>query len=464
MFNKRAEYDLIRSYAGTSLMVILILMLFVGWWVNQTIQKQVVSNTASSVALYVESFIAPELQGLNQRDHLTEQEIQHLKDLLSNTPLGKKIRSVKVWKEDGYVVYHTQNEVIGQRFEPSENLQIAWQGRIAAELDNLGHTDGSEEDAAEAKLDLALLEIYAPIRLQDDKKIIAVVEFYQDAEALTKQLKTTRNNTWFVVIFSMLLAYCVLYSIVRHGNGIIKYQRQTLHQQVSQLTLLLDENRQLSQQIKTAMHNTSENSEKLLRRVSADLHDGPAQYLGFALLRLDALHYPDNCNTSEIIEELRNALSDSLSELRDISRGLALPDLEKLSLNEVISKAIDSHMQRTKSQVESSIELGASLPQTNTLLKITVFRAIQEALTNSTRHADGKGQKVKAVINKDELHLTISDQGPGFDYPAMFSSSDRLGLSGLRERIEALGGNLEIVSGSGIGTTMRINLPISGNN
>ena len=57
-----------------------------GWWVTSSIEKQVIDNTATNLALYVQSFLASELQGLANRDSLTEKEIAVVKNLLSNTP------------------------------------------------------------------------------------------------------------------------------------------------------------------------------------------------------------------------------------------------------------------------------------------------------------------------------------------------------------------------------------------
>ena len=281
-----ADFDLSRRYLLASFPVVVVLVLFLGWWVNRSIEEQVIHNTAANVALYVQGFLSPALQGLSERDYLTDQEVDQIQELLTNTPLGHEILSVKVWKEGGLK---------------------------------------DEEDSKEAKLATPLLEIYSPVRQHGTERIIAVAEFYQAAKPLAERLKQTKLQTWFVVVVATLAAYGLLMGIVRSGGVVIKRQREALRTQVDQLTNLLSDNENLGERLRLAVRRTTEINEKLLRRVSADLHDGPAQLLSLALLRLDALPNAIDADrhneATSLVTELRTALQESLTELRHISRG-----------------------------------------------------------------------------------------------------------------------------------------------
>jgi len=270
-----------------------------------------------------------------------------------------------------------------------------------------------------------------------------------------------------VVIASMLTAYGILYGIVRLGGGVIRQQQGALQSQVRQLTELLEQNESLSRQLRKAFRNSTENNENLLRRVSADLHDGPAQYMGLALLRLDTLSDGlDEEAKAKIrpnVDELRRSLDDSLTELRLISRGLAFPDLEQMPLEKVIQTAIQSHIQRTHSEVATDLQLQGAGVQPGTLVKITAFRTVQEALTNAFRHAQGAGQRVRAEYVQDQLILSISDEGDGFDVSSLGQYSSGLGLPGLRERLKAIGGVFRIDTNPGEGTTLVATIPLQVN-
>lgn len=349
--------------------------------------------------------------------------------------------------------------MIGRRFEPTPNLRVAAAGRIGAEFDELG----PGEDSEEAKLGMPLLEIYTPIKHRDNGRTIAVTEFYQEAESMARQLEQTRRWAWLVVIATMLIAYSLLYGIVRRGGSIIRSQDRAFHQQVEQLTELLERNRSLSSQLRRAMDSNTENNEKLLNRLSADLHDGPAQYIGLALLRLDELSQSRPEAKRVIIEELRGALNDSLTELRNISKGLALPNLESMSVEGVVVNAVKAHRQRTASEVDLRTDISDSSLRVAMSLKITLFRSIQEGLNNAFRHAYGIGQSVSVRQEGDELEIIVNDQGPGFDYTAIPADVDNLGLTGLRERVKGLGGRFHVDSRIGYGTKLRIHLPLKEN-
>jgi len=93
-------------------------------------------------------------------------------------------------------------------------------------------------------------------------------------------------------------------------------------------------------------------------------------------------------------------------------------------------------------------------------VKISIFRFVQEGLNNAYRHGQGIGQAVKCNFDGRQLKLTVSDAGPGFEQENSKAYDGRLGLVGLRERIESLGATLQIQSAPGQGTqlTMQCNI------
>jgi signal transduction histidine kinase len=192
-------------------------------------------------------------------------------------------------------------------------------------------------------------------------------------------------------------------------------------------------------------------NEQFLRRIGADLHDGPAQLLSYTLLRLHKFApLVQKVGTEKERHELlliRDSLNDTLREVRNISEGLALPELGPISLREVIELAISTHERLTTTRVARVL---ADLPEdTPQALKICVYRFVQEGLTNAFRHAGGVGQTV-AARGACQLEVRVSDSGSGL--PAEGQAGGGLGLAGLRARIEAIGGNLEISSTRGRGT------------
>ena len=437
-------------FAGS--VVLVVGMAIIGFWVTQRIEDGVVRNTAASTALYMESFVAPLVQDLGRVNQLSPEIQSQLDKLLQDNVLGQRIVSFKIWKEGGLIAYSSRHDIIGRTFPTTENLRRAWQGEVTAEFDTLV----DEEDALERAHGLSLLEMYSPIREVHTGKIIAVAEFYETAEVLRKNLFSASLQSWMVVAAVTLAMLGALSGIVFRGSRTIDRQRASLEQRVAELSRLLSQNEELRGKLQRASRRTTEINESYLRKISADLHDGPAQLLSLALLRIDALKplvgnvAVDGAKRSDM-DIVHTALTDAIVEIRQICTGLTLPELEKLSLSEMLTTAVNSHQRRTSTQVQLDIQ---SAPQTLTqAMKICVFRFVQEALNNAFRHANGVGQQVTCRFDGQVLEIEVVDAGPGFK-PAQRSPASGLGLHGLRDRIESIGGELQVHSELGQGTRL----------
>ena len=134
----------------------------------------------------------------------------------------------------------------------------------------------------------------------------------------------------------------------------------------------MTQNAHLRDRIRQAGGRTTTLNERFLRRISADLHDGPAQDLALALLRRAAITEnlnrflpdgPEKTRTLEDWQMVQAALESALGELRTISAGLRLPEIERLSGSEIVRRALRDYERKTGSQVEANVdEIPAGLP------------------------------------------------------------------------------------------------------
>lgn len=421
-----------------------------GAWMAERIERSVTKNTADATALYFESVVAPLVQSLADQSELSVESQAQLGRLITHTPLGRRVVSFKIWRDAGTIAYATDQSLIGKRFEPSHELKEAWKGEVAAEFDSLDE----EENVAEAAHGMALLEIYAPVREQSSGRIIAVAEFYERAEQLRDDIASAKVQGWMIIGAIALCAIGALFSIVGRAG-------RTIERQIDELRTLLTQNEELRARVERSSQRVSEVNERYLRRLGGDLHDGPAQLLGLGLLRLDAVEGAvlKTCDDDKIrqdIDTVRNALRDALKDIRNISVGLALPELERLSLRETLQAAVRDHTRRTNTSVEahlSAVEGDAVHP-----VKTAAFRFVQEALNNATRHAAGTGQSVTAREEDGYLTIEVRDRGVGFD-PGAPRPEGKLGLTGMRERLESIGGGFSVHSGPDMGTCLKARLP-----
>jgi signal transduction histidine kinase len=442
-----------RSLASTSrfaLGLIAILgigMMLVGIWIHQTIQEGVVRNTASSVAIYINSTVDPYLQELAHRSEIGNEARHALDSHIANAGWREKVLSIKVWRQDGTIVYSDHSELIGKHFPLNKPMRAAWSGYVQAELNDL--SDDENED--ERQLGVPLLEVYTPVRATGTNRVIAVAEFYLAASELEIDLNKARRRSWYVICIvtgaMMILLLAVVKSMEGRGGS----------------PPMLNDTLNLND-----VHTRSvETNELFLRRVGMELHDGPAQLIGLALLRLDALR-PDKANRSSATsvaeyDRIQNALRESLTEIRNISAGLALPELEGVSPAEALQLAARNHERRTGTAVACEFgDLPAALP---TPMVNCLYRFAQEGLNNAYRHARGIGQTLRGTCVDGVIQVEVSDQGPGFDPEKnAMPTSYRLGLRGMRDRITTLGGRLLIDSKPGGGTRLTASFAVPSSN
>lgn len=451
--SRLARWSLARQFAVTGGAVMLAAMLAVGTWVGSLIEAGVVRNTANATALYMESVLSPLSQELAEEDSLSPGALRAMEEIFENTPLGERVAAWKLWKPDGLVAAANDPALVGQRFDVTENLRLAWAGEVRAEFDHLA----DEEDAGQAALDLPLLEIYSPVRESWSGDIIAVAEFYEVNHQLVADLVRARRESWLAVFGVMAAIGTVLYAIVLNGSRTIDRQQAALSRQLADLARLSERNTALRLRVQNAAARVSAMNDYALRRIGADLHDGPTQHLGYAALRLDSLADADCPETRKReVAAISAAVQEALAEMRAISRGLLLPDIERRGPCEIVQSVIAAHEARTETSVALSCDVpraaAADLPAA---VKICVYRFVQEGLNNAFRHGGGREQSVALTIRGGTLRLAVEDRGPG-----LAGAEPGLGLSGLRDRVESLGGRVcaEVPQAGGHRLAMELDL------
>ncbi len=265
-----------------------------------------------------------------------------------------------------------------------------------------------------------------------------------------------------------LALVALLIAIVADASRQVASSRRAARDWTVQRAQLIRQNAQLRRQIEDSHRRALEINDKVLRRVGVELHDGPAQLISLALLRLDGLdperaaHGDAALDDYERVrgdyERIRSALQEALAEIRCMAAGLTLPELSSVSPSDALRLAVRNHERRTATSVSCEVEgLPHDVPAP---IKSCLYRFAQEALNNAYRHAGGNGQTVRGQWRGDTIEVEVADAGPGFE-PGNAIVGNRLGLLGMRERVASLGGTLEITSRPGSGTrlTTRFEMP-----
>jgi signal transduction histidine kinase len=187
------------------------------------------------------------------------------------------------------------------------------------------------------------------------------------------------------------------------------------------------------------------------RRIERDLHDGTQQRLVTLGLEIHAIEASLPPGLHELRAQLAHTaqdLHDTLLELQELSRGLHPTVLAKGGL----APALRVLVRRTRLPIELDVSVGERLPQA---IELTVYYVVSEALTNAAKHASASAVRVGLAADGTAVRLSVRDDGVGGADPSSPS-----GLLGMRDRVEALGGKLEIQSPVGVGTALLVEIPL----
>ncbi len=197
------------------------------------------------------------------------------------------------------------------------------------------------------------------------------------------------------------------------------------------------------------------------RRIARELHDEASQALTMIMMNLaqaiDTLP-GDATEAKKKLSQSRSLAAQTLAELRKLIYDLRPEVLDQLGLVPALRSYVKSHLEAENIQTRVRfIGLEGRLPSQ---VEITLFRVIQEAVTNIVRHSGASVVNIEVVARKSVVTAAIEDNGRGFDVEATLESPESWGLRGIRERVAVLGGELSIESGAGQGTRLQFRIPL----
>jgi signal transduction histidine kinase len=329
--------SLSRQFLIASFPILLIGMLLIGSWVAAQITSSVAYRIGGMTGMYVDSFIAPHVQSLTKADDLSAADRAALDQLFIDTPLGEKIASLKIWRRDGRVLYSNNKALIGRTFPIDDGLKVALAGDVHSEMSDLSGVENEFERGKWSQL----IETYVPLHADGAGTVIAAAEFYHSTDQLARESRAAQVQSWLMLITTVAVMYLLLFALVRRGSKTILEQQGELNDKVTQLTALVTQNDQLHDKVRRAAARTAALNEVFLRRISADLHDGPGQDMGLALMQFESIG--DTCmvcpgishgpfSSTEEFRVIRTSLQSAMADLRAISAGLQLPEIDRLSI------------------------------------------------------------------------------------------------------------------------------------
>jgi len=202
------------------------------------------------------------------------------------------------------------------------------------------------------------------------------------------------------------------------------------------------------------------------KRISRDIHDGPAQHIANIIMKADICNKVIQKDFNEGLKELadlKESVKVALKEVRSIIFDLRPMSLDDLGLNKTIEQAVNSISEDFN--IDIKLKLKPLDAEVESIIQVAVFRIIQEILNNIKKHSQAKHVEVKLDFGTKYLRLLISDDGIGFDMEETLrrvkTKGTSYGLIGILDRVNQLQGEIHIESSTGAGCVYNIVLPVN---
>jgi signal transduction histidine kinase len=268
-------------------------------------------------------------------------------------------------------------------------------------------------------------------------------EMSQVQAALQRQVLT-------VLGVALVISFVIAWTSYRYG---VRLERRLVDQRLREEQISADLHRLSARVISV--------QEEERRRIARELHDEVGQALSAVNLELTgAQQYLQRTGTeSDLLREARVLADGALRSVRDLSQLLHPSVLEDLGLSAAVRSFLNGFGRRTGTNV--AFHDDGTLKRLTPEAELTVYRIVQEAMTNIARHASATRVEIRLAEEDGRLSVTVEDDGVGFDARDVERPGRQggLGLLGIRERVSQLGGTVRIDSVIGRGTRLEVTIP-----
>lgn len=210
------------------------------------------------------------------------------------------------------------------------------------------------------------------------------------------------------------------------------------------------------QEANAALRRLNDLLEQEAKRVAYALHDQAGTILATVYLQLAEIAADAPPHQVARVQRVTAHLDQVREQLRHLSHEVRPPILDELGLVPALRFLAEGIQKRSGLLI--SVD-GATPVHTAPAVNTTLYRVVQEALTNVQQHARATRASVRIWREGGRVHCLVRDNGGGFDVARLRDGRHGLGLVGMEERVRALGGDFQIVSGPGQGTTVRLSVP-----
>lgn len=438
--------SIIQQFFAVCAVATFISVIGLGYIVGKHHTQRLIVGVGEIEASFVRELLQPLVTGLEDPQHtLAPSHAQALDNLV--TGLHGKIRSMRIWRLDGRLVYSTEPAEMGRaRFPQLPPDALA--DKVHVHLDHSLATVTREQDREQ-------ICVFTTISHPEKGAALAVAEVHTEARNLEEALRSARLLFWLALAATAISVGAFLSFLFFGAQMALDKNRKALADSNIRMQRLAARSERLRLVSMRAHARAAAVSDQASSDLGLNLHDGPLQILTLAILKLSSMPPLPNAQDAKR-REVQKLLQQTLTEIRDTLNNIILPDIDAMTLNEVIQAAVSRHQLLTGVDVNSRLPPDA--PPVSRAIKLTAYRVVQEGLNNGYKHAGGNGQAVEMRLAGVNFEIEISDRGATGALP--FGGASGLGIHGLRTRVAAMGGYIHL-SRQETGSCLKAVLPQS---
>ncbi len=341
--------------------------------------------------------------------------------------LGGETVLLKLWRPDGTIAYSDNPSLVGRVFDVSDAAAAAFRGSVETQVSDLADPAHAQHRHLES-----LIEFYFPYATADGV-VTAVFEIEQRTDRLEAALWRIERNVWASIGVGLLVLGVFLGALALARARDLNRRRREAEELLGSLLRAQDEER---------------------RRVIGALHDDIGQPLYRLLYGIEGskARLPESDPVRAELEHLAGVVREVDATLRAELRILHQGVLADLGLEAAITELVATVATESGLVINAEVDLPV---EPDEVPRTALFRAAGELLTNVRKHAEAESVVLAISEERGFAVLSVRDDGVGTD------TTPGLGLTTTRERLEAIGGSLEVTSEEGVGTEVRVRAPIT---
>jgi signal transduction histidine kinase len=436
-YRRLGKISLTQRFLLVSIAVIASATLLLGTIISDAVRSGVTEGVAKTAAAGFDSLVANAIGPIFGTERLTDDDRARLNALfeIGSDAQTTRLIQLRIFRTSGEVLFEATDGVVDS--DQDSRFAQALAGQITSDVVELPILPAGPSGTHL----ITLLRLYTPLHESGTDRIFGVAALYYSARSLLDIQIQTQAAVWTSVLVISAAVVALLVFFVSAAD-------RTISRQARQLSANLERSRQLADEVR-GLHRSSEQlrldaidaNEQLLARVGSDIHDGPLQLMTLAILQLTRSMNDAAEVSTEVLKPTVALTTEAMTELRNISAGLVLPELSGLTLEQTLRLAIQRHEGATGTAV--SRDLVGLDHRVEFDIQVCLYRVVQESLSNAFRHSGGRGQMVKGRHSDGAIQIDISNS-PSGAAQAADPTRPKLGLRGMRLRLEAVGGTMSV--------------------